>query len=136
MQAQKLQVKFFANAEISETALVPVFHDWIRERVVPDELLIDVADYSHVPDGPGVMIIGHHADYAAATVAPHPSTEIEALARATHYLLDTRITIAWAKALGNDQIVQLLQQNLDEEKKADSTLNQMAATVNKSAMAA
>ena len=39
MQAQKLQVKFFANAEISETALVPVFHDWIRERVVPDELL-------------------------------------------------------------------------------------------------
>ncbi len=64
MQAQKLQVKFFANAEISETALVPVFHDWIRERVVPDELLIDVADYSHVPDGPGVMIIGHHADYA------------------------------------------------------------------------
>ncbi len=44
--------------------------------------------------------------------------------------------IAWAKALGNDQIAQLLQQNLDEEKKADSTLNQMAASVNKSAMAA
>ncbi len=64
MQAQKLQVKFFAGDEISETALVPVFHDWIRERVVPDELLIDVADYSHVPDGPGVMIIGHQADYA------------------------------------------------------------------------
>ena len=32
MQAQKLQVKFFAGDEISETALVPVFHDWIRER--------------------------------------------------------------------------------------------------------
>ena len=32
-------------------------------------------------------------------MAPHPSTEMEALARATHYLLDTRITIAWAKAL-------------------------------------
>ena len=44
--------------------------------------------------------------------------------------------IAWAKALGNDQIAQLLQQNLDEEKKADATLNQMAASVNKSAMAA
>jgi len=64
MQAQKLQVKFFARDEINETSLVPVFHDWIRERVVPDELLIDVADYSHVPDGPGVMIIGHQADYA------------------------------------------------------------------------
>ncbi|MCA9578776.1 MAG: hypothetical protein R3B40_14245 [Polyangiales bacterium] len=64
MQAQKLQVKFFARDEISDVALVPVFHEWIKRRVVSDELLIDVADYSHVPDGPGVMIIGHHANYA------------------------------------------------------------------------
>jgi hypothetical protein len=28
------------------------------------ELLIDVADYKHVPDGPGVMLIGHEADYS------------------------------------------------------------------------
>ena len=64
MQAQKLQVKFCARDEISDVALVPVFHEWIKRRVVSDELLIDVADYSHVPDGPGVMIIGHHANYA------------------------------------------------------------------------
>lgn len=28
------------------------------------EMLIDVADYKHVPDGPGVMIIGNQVDYS------------------------------------------------------------------------
>ena len=38
--------------------LIPVFHTWIREQR-PTDLLIDIADYRHVPDGPGVLIIGH-----------------------------------------------------------------------------
>jgi hypothetical protein len=41
--------------------LIPVFHGWIREAVVPG-MLIDVADYRHVPDGPGVILIGHDWD--------------------------------------------------------------------------
>ena len=49
-------------ATITE-AMVPVFHRWIQERARP-ELLIDIADYRHVPDGPGVMLIGHQADYS------------------------------------------------------------------------
>lgn len=40
---------------------IPVFHRWIQEQTV-DGLLIDVADYGHVPDGPGVILIGHEAD--------------------------------------------------------------------------
>jgi ferritin-like metal-binding protein YciE len=44
--------------------------------------------------------------------------------------------VAWAKALGNEQIAQLLHENLEEEKKTDTLLNQMAATVNRSALAA
>jgi ferritin-like metal-binding protein YciE len=44
--------------------------------------------------------------------------------------------VAWAKALGNDQIAQLLHENLEEEKKTDTLLNQMAATVNRTALAA
>jgi ferritin-like metal-binding protein YciE len=43
---------------------------------------------------------------------------------------------AWAKALGNEPIAQLLHQSLEEEKKTDELLNQMAATVNRSALAA
>jgi O-antigen ligase len=42
---------------------------------------------------------GHHADYAAATTATHPSEVLPAFRRATHYLLDTRLMMAWANAL-------------------------------------
>lgn len=65
MQVQQLSVKYFAaNPEaLAEDELIPVFHDWIREKRIPDQLLIDVADYRHVPSGPGVMLIGHEAHY-------------------------------------------------------------------------
>ncbi len=43
--------------------LIPVFHSWIQRSAI-DGLLIDVADYKHVPDGPGIMLIGDQADYA------------------------------------------------------------------------
>jgi hypothetical protein len=42
---------------------VGVFHQWIRGSICP-ELLIDVADYRHVPGGPGVLLIGHEANYS------------------------------------------------------------------------
>ena len=64
MQATKFQVKLYTNAgEIELEKLVPVFHEWIRAKKIPDELLIDVADYAHVPQGPGVVLIGHQSDY-------------------------------------------------------------------------
>ena len=34
--------------------------------------------------------------------------------------------VAWAKTCGQDQVAQLMQETLDEEKKADATLNQLA----------
>ena len=64
MQATKFQVKLYARAgHIELEKLVPVFHEWIRAKKIPDELLIDVADYTHVPQGPGVVLIGHQSDY-------------------------------------------------------------------------
>ncbi len=61
----KLDLKVLARAESTAEAeeFIPVFHRWITERVLP-ELLIDVADYSHVPEGPGVLLIGHDAQYS------------------------------------------------------------------------
>tara|TARA_R110002073_G_scaffold218689_3_gene378988 strand:+ start:10634 stop:11209 length:576 start_codon:yes stop_codon:yes gene_type:complete len=44
-------------------AFIPIFHEWIREHSIDNELLIDVADYRHVPDGPGVMLIANEAHY-------------------------------------------------------------------------
>jgi hypothetical protein len=65
MQAEKLQVKLFATAPgaaIAQTTFIPIFHDWIKRRALP-ELMIDVANYAHVPRGPGVALIGHCHDY-------------------------------------------------------------------------
>jgi hypothetical protein len=42
--------------------VIPVFHSWIQQQVA-DELLLDVADYRHVQAGPGIVLIGHEADY-------------------------------------------------------------------------
>jgi hypothetical protein len=44
-------------------AVVPVFHSWIQEQA-GEELLLDVASYAHVKDGPGILLIGHEADYS------------------------------------------------------------------------
>lgn len=52
-----------------------------------------------IAEGRRSWFFGHHADYAAATTAEHPSTVMASFARAPHYLLDTRIMIAWATAL-------------------------------------
>ncbi len=61
----KLDVKIFAAAKTTASAdeFIPVFHRWISDKVLP-ELLIDVADYSHVHHGPGVLLVGHDAIYS------------------------------------------------------------------------
>src|ERR1051326_6294953 len=55
----KLLLKNPANVDLH--AVVPVFHRWIQEQS-SDELLLDVASYAHVKDGPGIILIGHEAD--------------------------------------------------------------------------
>ena len=65
MLSKKLQLKFFLEQNgkpLELESFVPVFHDWIRRDAL-GELLIDVADYAHVQDGPGVVLIGHASDY-------------------------------------------------------------------------
>lgn len=58
----RVQVKFFSDLNADALEYVPIFHRWIRNREL-DELLIDVADYSHVKHGPDVVLIGHESDY-------------------------------------------------------------------------
>ena len=52
-----------------------------------------------IEKGRDSVLFAHHAEYAAATVADDPSTAMAAFRRAPHYLMDTRLTIAWAEAL-------------------------------------
>jgi hypothetical protein len=65
MNVQHVNVKFFLqNPETIELAgYAAVFNSWIQQQRL-EELLIDVADYLHVHHGPGMMLIGHEADYS------------------------------------------------------------------------
>lgn len=65
MLPHRISAKFpIANpAALDLPAVIPVFHRWIQQSAAPG-LLIDVADYRHVPDGPGVLLVGHQGDYA------------------------------------------------------------------------
>ena len=56
----KLQVRDPASVDLER--VIPVFHGWIQDRAL-EETLLDVADYRHVPAGPGVVLIGHEANY-------------------------------------------------------------------------
>jgi hypothetical protein len=65
IQLQHVNVKLFASdgAGVDLEPLIPIFHGWIRDGVF-EEMLLDVADYRHVHQGPGVMVIGHQANYS------------------------------------------------------------------------
>ncbi|MBX3604498.1 MAG: O-antigen ligase C-terminal domain-containing protein [Piscinibacter sp.] len=70
-----------------------------------------------IQDGQRSWFFGHHADYAAVTTAARPSDVLPAFRRATHYLLDTRLMMAWAVALheaGHEQHARHLAQRLRE----------------------
>jgi|SRR5579883_916317 len=67
MELQHLTVKIFAAENTADLAdAIAVFQRWIQDAVC-EELLIDVADYRHVPGGPGVLLAGHEADYTLNT---------------------------------------------------------------------
>ena len=65
MELQHVNVKLLVKnpEEVDLEPLIPVFHSWIQGQVF-EELLLDVADYRHVPAGPGVVLIGHQGNYS------------------------------------------------------------------------
>jgi hypothetical protein len=65
MQAARLDVKlYFADpAGFDVEPFVPTLHSWIKDRVF-DEQLLDVANYAHVHQGPGVVLVGFASDYS------------------------------------------------------------------------
>jgi hypothetical protein len=65
MEMQHINVKIFMEDghKLNFSEFNPVFQTWIQKNLTP-ELLIDVADYLHVPEGPGMVLVGLEADYA------------------------------------------------------------------------
>jgi hypothetical protein len=64
MRVQRIGLKYYVETPgaIDLAGLIPVFHRWIQQRSVAG-LLIDVADYKHVHEGPGVVLVGHECEY-------------------------------------------------------------------------
>lgn len=60
---QRIGAKLFLEegCDLDPAALIPVMQGWIQRRQLPG-LLIDVADYSHVHHGPGIMLICNEGD--------------------------------------------------------------------------
>lgn len=60
MELQKLNVKFFVEQpdSIPLTDFIEVFHNWIQAT---DGVYHDVADYSHMQAGPGIVLVAKDA---------------------------------------------------------------------------
>jgi hypothetical protein len=60
MELQKIAVKIFASPnDIPLTDFIDVFHGWIQAT---DGVYHDVADYSHMRAGPGIVLVASHAN--------------------------------------------------------------------------
>ncbi len=65
MEQIRIDLKIFAASHQAPSphALIGVFHRWIQTSRLND-LMLDVADYSHVHQGPGVLLLCHGSHYA------------------------------------------------------------------------
>jgi len=61
MELQKLNVKFFVEQPnaIALTDFIEIFHSWIQAT---DGVYHDVADYSHMQAGPGIVLVANDAN--------------------------------------------------------------------------
>lgn len=64
MEVQHINAKIFVEGEmgVDPREFIAIFQRWVKEQH-REELLIDMADYRHVPNGPGVLCVGLQADY-------------------------------------------------------------------------
>ena len=64
MDLQRLNLKLYLEDEssLSSEDAFRIFNAWIPQTT--DEVLIDVADYTHLPHGPQTLLVGHEANYS------------------------------------------------------------------------
>lgn len=62
---QRVCVKIYApDPGLDDQVFVPIFHEWIRNHALDGLVLFDVADYAHVPESPGVVLVAHEAHFS------------------------------------------------------------------------
>ena len=65
MDLYKIGVKIFvANPQVVYIHdFIPVFHGWIQQKIEGHQL-IDVHDYAHVENGPGILLVAHEGNFS------------------------------------------------------------------------
>ncbi len=58
----RVSVRFPVRTPPIDT-LIPTLQRVVAERSIEGELLVDAASYAHVPEGPGVLLVGASAHY-------------------------------------------------------------------------
>ncbi len=59
----RIKAKIFFNKPINPADFTAIFHRWIQEQIFENHLLIDIADYQHVYQGPSIVLVGYEADF-------------------------------------------------------------------------
>jgi len=108
-ELQRIGLKVFASDDSAVRAreFVPIFHRWIQTRALGELLLVDVADYAHVPEGPGAVLVAHEGNFSIDLAderlgllfyrkTPAPGTLVDRLRRLAH------ITLQAARLLEQD----------------------------------
>ena len=66
MELQRLGFKLFVDnpATVALEDFVPIFHSWIQKQIIEEHLLVDVHNYSHVHQGPGILLVAHQGNFS------------------------------------------------------------------------
>ena len=66
MDLQRIGIKIFAAdpAPVPVREFIPIFHTWIQKQTVENHLLIDVHNYSHIHDGPGILLVAQEGNFS------------------------------------------------------------------------
>jgi len=68
MELQRIGIKLFADSSAPEPVpvreFIPVFHSWIQKQAIENHLLIDVHNYSHIHNGPGILLVAQEGNFS------------------------------------------------------------------------
>ncbi len=66
MELQRLGFKLFVDdpAAVALEGIVPIFHSWIQKQIIEEHLLVDVHNYGHVHQGPGILLVAHEGNFS------------------------------------------------------------------------
>jgi hypothetical protein len=118
MNVHRLGVKFFVAdpTSIHLDDFIPIFHRWIQKQNLTGHLLVDVHDYSHMHNGPGILLVAHEGNFSIDTADGRPGLLYyrktpTSLAPAEHIATILKSAVQASRLLEKDGRIRL---NMDE----------------------